>query len=76
MTTEEMNTLIEVRDALYRIELSLSGDAKMGHRGIVARLECVEKAQAEHAKRFLVWGSMFTGAAMILTHFKSAIFKN
>ncbi len=55
------NEVRQCRKETYEIKLALSGNSRLGHRGLVARLEQVESQVDRFNKKFLVWGGIVTG---------------
>lgn len=78
MPAEEVESLKAdmalLKESLHRIEKAIVGDLDMGHKGIAKRLYDVERKAHEHSMRFYVWGGITTGAALIISHFKSKLF--
>lgn len=78
MPAEEVESLKAdmalLKESLHRIEKAIVGDLDMGHKGIAKRLYDVERKTHEHSMRFYVWGGITTGAALIISHFKSKLF--
>ena len=71
MSTEEIQS---IRDALHRIEIAITGDPAMGHRGLTSRIADVEKAQEGVERKLLLWSGMITGAWFVLSQLKSRFF--
>jgi hypothetical protein len=71
MSTDEIQS---IRESLHRIEIAIVGDPSMGHRGIAARMDAVEKCVDSQGKRLLLWSGIVAGASVIITHFKVKIF--
>jgi len=71
MSADEIQS---IRDALHRIEIAIVGDPAHGHRGLVARMDAVEKTQSEHGKRFILWGGIATGLSIAVTQLKIRLF--
>lgn len=63
MTPENFNRLQESVD---RIERAIVGDPKMGHRGIVDRMEWIERKVAGHEKQILKWMGAITVLGILI----------
>jgi hypothetical protein len=72
MSADELAT---IKETLHRIEKAIVGDREMGQRGIVVRLDELEKHIAEHDKKMVLWGGIITGCVFALTHLKDKFFK-
>ncbi len=51
-----------IEEGLHEIKLALVGNPKLGHRGLVARVELVETKVERHDRKLLVWGAIITAA--------------
>lgn len=71
MSTEEIQS---IRESLHRIEKAIIGDPDMGHKGIAARVDDIEKKVEAHGRKLLLWSGIVAGASVILTHFKTKLF--
>ena len=74
MPNEALDNVSKRLDAqdqvLNRIEKALVGDPQMGNKGLVQRLNSVEKDVHAIDRKLIMWGSIATGAAMVLTETK------
>jgi hypothetical protein len=59
----------EIRDSQRRMERALMGDEEIGHKGIVHRLDRVEKQSDKLMQKFI----LFTGVAVGLAHAKDKL---
>lgn len=66
--------LTSIRESLHRIELAVTGDSAVGHKGLAQRMEEAEAKIACSERRLLVWSGIATGAAVIITHLKLKLF--
>ena len=73
MSAEEIQS---IRESLHRIEKAIIGDPDLGHKGIAARLDAIEKVVDAQGKKLLVWSGIVAGASVIITHFKVKLFGN
>ena len=73
MSTEEIQS---IRESLHRIEKALIGDPEMGHKGIAARVDAIEKTVEAHGKKLLLWSGIVAGASVLITHWKIKLFGN
>jgi hypothetical protein len=71
MSADEIQS---IRDSLHRIEKAIIGDPAMGHRGIAARVDAIEKLVEAHGRKLLWWSGIVAGASVIITHWKVKIF--
>lgn len=73
MSAEEIQS---IRESLHRIEKAIIGDPDMGHKGIAARMDAIEKIVDAQGKKLLLWSGIVAGASVIITHFKVKLFGN
>lgn len=73
MSAEEIQS---IRESLHRIEKAIIGDPDMGHKGIAARVDAIEKVVDAQGKKLLLWSGIVAGASVIITHFKVKLFGN
>jgi len=73
MSAEEIQS---IRESLHRIEKAIIGDPDMGHKGIAARVDAIEKIVDAQGKKLLLWSGIVAGASVIITHFKVKLFGN
>jgi hypothetical protein len=57
------------------IKLALVGDPEYGHRGLVQRVDAIERTQAEHDRKIYLWSGLAAAAGMVLTFFKDKLLK-
>jgi len=58
--------LDNIEDSIKKIELALIGNASLGHKGIVERINVLETVVDRHERRFLTWGSIVTALVFIV----------
>ncbi len=66
--------LASIRESLHRIEKAIIGDPDVGHKGIAARVDDIEKKVEAHGRKLLLWSGIVAGASVIITHWKAKIF--
>jgi hypothetical protein len=67
-TPDVAEQLREIRETQQEIRTALVGNPKLGHKGLVARVETVEQLAERHDRKLLVGGAIVT-AAVGLTQF-------
>lgn len=65
--------LIYIEETVRDIKTALVGN-KLGVKGIVPRLDDVERAVDSHDRKLLVWGSGFTALWLAIVAFKDKLF--
>lgn len=50
--------LSEIEGTLQEIKAALVGNPKLGHTGLVSRVETIEAKVDRHDRKLLVWGSV------------------
>ena len=71
MSTEELES---IKSSLHRIEQAIMGDGGMGTKGLAQRVNDLEATCGGVERKMLVWGGVFTGASIVLTHLKVKLF--
>jgi len=64
--------IVAMETKIDQIHNALVGD-NFGNKGIIGRLDIVERAIDNHNQKFLAWGGMVIGAVAILEFFKSKL---
>lgn len=54
--------IISMHGGMSELKGALVGNDALGHKGLVGRMERVEKAVDGHDKKLLTWGGIITGA--------------
>lgn len=63
-TPDVAEQLREIRDTQQEIRTALIGNPKLGHKGLVARVEAVEQLAERHDRKLLVWGGIVSAAVV------------
>lgn len=70
MSAEEISAIhsrLDKQDDMLRsIHGALVGNEGLGHRGIVSRIDALEKSDAEHTTKLVRWGGIVAGASLAL----------
>lgn len=64
--------IVSIEGKLDQIHHALVGD-HFGNKGIVGRLEIVERAIDNHNQKLLTWGGVVIGAVAVLEFFKTKL---
>lgn len=59
-----LDVLSEMRSSMREIKTALVGKPELGQKGVIPRLEEVEKVQADHTKK-IIWISAAVGGASV-----------
>ena len=59
---------------LAEVHRAVVGDPQLGHRGLVARMEAVEKSDAAQDRKFISWSGVVLGALFVLQFLKEKLF--
>lgn len=60
---------------IYDIKTALVGN-RFGHRGLVNRMDDMEKKVEHHDRKLLVWGSILVASGTVATFFKDFFIRN
>ena len=70
------NDLELLHHKLDEIHVALVGNPAMGHKGLVSRMEDVEKTQAEHGRKFLIATGAIAAFTLMFDWVKGKLFSN
>ena len=59
---------------LNEIHVALVGNKALGHRGLVDRVERVEKKAEQHDHKLIAWGGITVGAVAVFEAVKGKLF--
>ena len=65
--------LARIEEHIGEIKTALVGNPKLGHRGLVSRVEHIEGKVENHDRKLVVWGSIVTAGLVAASFFKDAI---
>jgi len=69
MSTDEAD-----RKMLQEVHAAIVGNEAIGHKGIAARLDAVEKQSASHDRKLLIAGGAITGINLVVGWIKLRVF--
>jgi len=68
------NRIGEMEIKLNEIHSALVGNKALGHRGLVDRVEHIEKKVENHDRKLIAWGGITVGAMAVFEAFKGKLF--
>jgi len=70
---DQQDRLSNIETAVYEIRSALVGNPKLGHKGIVHRLDAVEVKAEASDRKLLVWGGIAAAAGTALSFAKDKL---
>lgn len=64
----------EEKQMLREVHTAIVGNPTLGHKGLVERVDVLEKNDAKQEARFIQWGGAVMAAGVLLTYLKDKIF--
>ena len=63
---ELMDAIVGIQSRVDEVHTALVGNPTLGHRGLVERVDAVEKTAERHDRKLLVWGAILTAAGSVV----------
>lgn len=67
--------LASMEETLKEIRTAVIGNPKLGHRGLVCRVDAVEAKVETHDRKLVLWGGIVTAGFTALTLLKDRLIK-